>query len=114
MDDRDVERVGLAAWNELYMRPPSMDFEDNMVRKMGKAAIAAMQDGWRNIDTANPKDGDIALLVWDGFVVPGRYLDNSSSIKPWKGWRTFSGEITPRGKPTKWQPLPAPPDSGDA
>lgn len=66
-------------------------------------------DHWQPIETA-PKDGRSAILLWgDGQVLPGSYLDNSGSARPWAGWRPPSGAFWPKGQPTHWMPLPTPP-----
>lgn len=63
---------------------------------------------WKPIETA-PKDGSKVLLWWSDRVVYGAWLDNSKTAVPWAGWRPPSMEVRPRGQPTYWMPLPAPP-----
>ena len=79
------------------------------------AALSALVEragepvAWIPIETA-PKDGTRILLAYPcGAVKFGFYLDNSDTARPWAGWRVTSGELTPNGQPTKWQPLPTAP-----
>ena len=69
---------------------------------------AASEDhDWLPIDSA-PKDGTRVILSWGGKSITGFYLDNSKTATPWAGWRTESLVPQPTGKPTHWQPFPAP------
>jgi hypothetical protein len=66
---------------------------------------------WQPIETA-PKDGTRVLLANRRyrFVDAGHYWRNANKRHPrkrwvWNGW--------PRHEPTHWQPLPAPPKTGE-
>lgn len=68
------------------------------------AVIAAMQPGWRDMESA-PKDGTDILIHDDGAI----------TVVFWDGdcWRhPYKGGKTRWDHPTAWQPLPATPGVG--
>lgn len=125
-------------WNKRFAQPPSVQLAEckrladewvqacmgfalrpgpetnDRCRELEKACKAALDRlaapaaGWIPIETA-PKDGTRVLLSWNGVVVLGFYLDNSTTHHPWAGWRVPSMEVRPPGRPSHWMPLPAAP-----
>ena len=72
------------------------------------AALDAFQPEWLDISTA-PKDGT-EILLWD----PDNRVESRLQIGQWNdiwstpGWQSNMENETIR-RPTRWQPLPAPP-----
>ncbi len=95
-------------WLESYTDDPGQILEDHGVTI--RDALSALIDSqrWQPIETA-PKDGSYVLLAWDGQCIMSHWLDNSNTTAPWKGFTVMGLRPWPKGKPTHWQPLPAPP-----
>ena len=61
---------------------------------------------WQPIETCPNVSNQRILLAWpDGTVEQGMWLENPG----WKGYRPESLRPWPKGAPTHWRPLPAPP-----
>lgn len=78
--------------------------------EVAEAAIEAM-NGWQDISTA-PKDGTRFLSLTTGEVKETYFLDNSKCPSPWAGFKPVDqGYPINRFNPTRWRPLPPPPES---
>jgi hypothetical protein len=79
--------------------------EELQIELSARAAIAAMQPQWREIDENTPRDEDkLYLACRAGAKIPG--------IVGWdddEGWFWFNGMFKGPCQPTHWRPLPAPP-----
>lgn len=108
MWDAAWKSIGLPYRAKLSLHEIKTLFDKFHAAMLSAAPAPAATKGWQPIETA-PKDGVRIILFWSGEVVSGFYLDNSKSLAPWVGFRTMSGEKTPPGKPSLWQPFPPAP-----
>lgn len=75
-------------------------------RKLIAPIIAALTSQWQPIESA-PKDGTPVLVdhpAWHSRVLPGEWDENLSA------WRV-DGFGFPATQPSKWHPMPAPPET---
>jgi len=103
-NDETVQRVALAlvsAW------PASWIWIDGEAEIGARAAIAAMPEPWRPIESA-PKNQIIDLLFRGNL----RIVDCIWYLEGW--WSTEQGDpmvcVSGLSKPTHWMPLPSPPE----
>lgn len=107
-DELEAARKAYERWGDIGMEqdPPALT---NYISALETALYAKdMAGGWQPIETA-PKDTAILLAI-TGFVAVGRWLDNTDTPWPWKGWSTNMGPHS-EAYVRAWMPLPAPPSS---